>query len=280
MIWGSSYCVMQVGLEHCPAMFFVAARFLLGGILTAFIFFRSVLQITRKDLVAGFITGSMAFLGQALQTVGLETITVSQSAFLTALYVPLVPLFQWIVFRKPIGIFSLLGVLFAFAGLVIISMPTGAKFSLGIGDILTLLSAVAIAFEIVLISKFSKGVSIVNFAIIQLLVCGGWGIAAMPPMGEAFPAVSLGWIWPVLFLGGASVGIQLGMTWAQKTISASRAAVIYAGEPVWGAFFGRLAGDRLPFSAFVGGALIVLAVLISEWPSPRKKYEKRAEVKS
>ncbi|QCE33616.1 DMT family transporter [Acetobacteraceae bacterium] len=270
MIWGGSYFFMQMGLLHCGAMFFVAARFLLGGILTSCIFFRSFFSITKKDFIAGAITGAMAFFGQALQTVGLETITMSQSAFLTALYVPLVPLFQWLVFRKNIGIFPLLGVALAFTGLLILSMPSGLHFALGKGDILTLLSAVAIAVEIVLISKFVNGVHMVNFAIIQLITCGLGGLLAMPVMGEAFPSFSWGWLFPVLFLGIASVGIQLGMTWAQKTIAASRAAVIYAGEPVWGAIFGRMAGDRLPFSAFVGGAFIVMAVIISEWPSKKK----------
>lgn len=277
MIWGASYCLMQVGLAHCGAMFFVGGRFLLGGVLTACIFFRTLLQIQFKDILAGFITGSMAFLGQALQTVGLETISASQSAFLTALYVPLVPLFQWLVFRKIIGILPLLGVALAFAGLLILSMPSGVQITLGKGDILTLLSAVAIAFEIVLISRFVNGVNMVNFAIIQLIVCGMEGFMAMPVMGEAWPAFSWGWVYPVFFLGIASVFIQLGMTWAQKTVSASRAAIIYAGEPVWGAFFGRLIGDRLPVSAFIGGAFIVIAVIVSEFPSSKSKSQPDSE---
>ena len=68
-----------------------------------------------------------------------------------------------------------------------------------------------------------------------------------------------------LGLGAASAVIQLAMNWAQKSVSPTRATLIYAGEPVWAGIVGRIAGERLPGLALLGGALIVLAVIISEW---------------
>jgi len=55
------------------------------------------------------------------------------------------------------------------------------------------------------------------------------------------------------------------MNWAQKSVSPTRATLIYAGEPVWAGIVGRIAGERLPGLALLGGVLIVLAVIISEW---------------
>jgi drug/metabolite transporter (DMT)-like permease len=54
------------------------------------------------------------------------------------------------------------------------------------------------------------------------------------------------------------------MNWAQKSVSPTRATLIYAGEPVWAGIAGRLAGERLPAIALVGAGLIVAAVIVSE----------------
>jgi drug/metabolite transporter (DMT)-like permease len=54
------------------------------------------------------------------------------------------------------------------------------------------------------------------------------------------------------------------MNWAQRSVSPTRATVIYAGEPVWGGIVGRIAGDRLPGPAIAGAVLIVAGVLVSE----------------
>ncbi|MFZ2980479.1 MAG: EamA family transporter, partial [Sphingobium sp.] len=52
--------------------------------------------------------------------------------------------------------------------------------------------------------------------------------------------------------------------WAQRTVSATRATLIYAGEPVWAGIVGRLAGERLPAAALLGAVLIVAGVIVSE----------------
>ena len=70
--------------------------------------------------------------------------------------------------------------------------------------------------------------------------------------------------------GLASAIIQVTMNWAQRSVSPTRATVIYAGEPVWAGLVGRIAGERLPGVALLGCALIVLGVLVSEMRIRRK----------
>jgi drug/metabolite transporter (DMT)-like permease len=74
-------------------------------------------------------------------------------------------------------------------------------------------------------------------------------------------------------LGLASALIQFVMNWAQRMVDPSRAAIIYAGEPVWAGIFGRIAGERLPLLALFGVLLVVLGVLVSElkWKKSKKK---------
>jgi len=80
-------------------------------------------------------------------------------------------------------------------------------------------------------------------------------------------------------LGLASALIQFVMNWAQRVVDPSRAAIIYAGEPVWAGIIGRIAGERLPVIALLGGALVVLGVLVSELKIklPTKKVKRIRE---
>ncbi len=105
----------------------------------------------------------------------------------------------------------------------------------------------------------------------QLLTASLVAFAAMAPAGESVPELS-----PALLMVGAGLGIfsaiiQVTMNWAQRSVSPTRATVIYTGEPVWAGIFGRLAGERLPMLAIVGGVFIVVGVLVSELKLKRRK---------
>jgi drug/metabolite transporter (DMT)-like permease len=128
----------------------------------------------------------------------------------------------------------------------------------------TLVSAAAIAAEIILISHFASKVDSTRVTVVQVLAGGLYSFAAMPLAGEAAPAFSWVWLASAVGLGAASALIQLTMNWAQKTVSPTRATIIYASEPVWGGVVGRLAGDRMPVLALVGAAFIVAGVVVSE----------------
>lgn len=77
-------------------------------------------------------------------------------------------------------------------------------------------------------------------------------------------------------LGLASAGIQLAMNWAQRTVSPTRATVIYAAEPVWAGIVGRVFGELLPAAALVGAGLIVAAVAVGELKPPRRLRARRS----
>ena len=87
----------------------------------------------------------------------------------------------------------------------------------------------------------------------------------LPVAGEELPAAHLSLALALAAgLGLVTALIQLTMNWAQRSVSPTRATLIYASEPVWGGVFGRLTGDRLPLPALLGAACIVAGVLISE----------------
>jgi drug/metabolite transporter (DMT)-like permease len=208
--------------------------------------------------------GIAIFLGYTLQTFGLQSIPSSKSAFITALYVPIVPLLQWFVLKRPPSLMAWIGIALAFAGLVLLAGPDGTSIGLGIGEMLTLLSAIAIAAEIILIGGFAGRVDARRVTVVQLATASLLALGFMAPLGESVPEPSWLLILSAVGLGLASAGIQLAMNWAQKTVSPTRATVIYAGEPVWAGIVGRIVGERLPAAALLGAALIVAGVIVSE----------------
>lgn len=264
MLWGTTFLIVHTAMQYSGALFFVGLRFMVAGAGGWLLFRRTMRDLNRRELGAGALIGFAIFLGYGLQTYGLRTITSSQSAFITALYVPMVPLLQLVVLRRMPHIMSWIGIALAFAGLILLAGPKAGHIGLSPGEMTTLLSAVAIAAEIILISRFAHGVDSRRVTVVQLLAAGLFSLAAMPLAGETLPAFSPVWLVAGVGLGLASTLIQLAMNWAQKTVSPTRATVIYAGEPVWGGIVGRIAGDRLPALAMLGGVLILVGVLVSE----------------
>ncbi|WHR56623.1 DMT family transporter [Acinetobacter haemolyticus] len=265
VIWGGTFLAVQYALNFSTPMFFVGCRFAVAAFAILLISLKSMTGLTLKETFAGTAIGVMIAIGYGTQTIGLQSILSSESAFLTALYVPLVPILMWIIFQKRPALMTWIGTALAFIGLVLLTGNGFSSITLSYGQVLTLICAFVIALEIILIGFFAGKVNLRRVTVVQLIVASVLSFACMPLVGEhQLPAFS----WPLVFiavgLGLASALIQFVMNWAQKMVDPTRAAIIYAGEPVWAGLFGRIAGERLPLLALFGGLLVVLGVLISE----------------
>ena len=271
MVWGGTFLVVHRAMAHSGPFFFVGLRFATASLLLALFFRRYLKHMTWLEVKAGALIGLAIAGGYGLQTWGMQTISSSQSAFLTALYVPVVPLLQWLFLRRPPGLMAWIGIMLAFTGLVLVAGPQDGSLTLNAGEIATLLSTLAIAAEIILISRFAGQVDVRRVTLIQLMVASACAFVLMIPNGESIPMMSTPLLLSALGLGAASALIQVTMTWAQRSVSPTRATVIYAGEPVWAGVVGRIAGERLPAAALLGGVLIVCGVIVSELRLRRKK---------
>lgn len=275
-LWGGTFLAVQTALTWSGPLFFVGLRFALAALCLGALAGRRLFRVTTTELWAGSAIGLTIALGYGMQTIGLQYILSSKSAFITALYVPLVPVLQWIVLGRPPGWLTWVGVGFATIGLMLIAGPEAGGFGFSLGEMITILSVFAIAAEVILISRFARQVDAARVTVVQLAVASLLCFAVMGATGEAVPV----WDWRILlFAGGlgiASAAIQLGMNWAQKSVSATRSTLIYAGEPVWAAIIGRIAGEVLPISALIGGAMIVFGMVMGEWP-PRRRPGKLAD---
>lgn len=272
MLWGATFLIVHHAMKSASPFFFVGIRFAVAALILCLVFWRGLRGITKQDILAGTSIGFCIAIGYSFQTWGMQTISSSQSAFMTAMYVPLVPLLQWIFLKRPPQLMSWCGVILAFIGLLLLSGKSeGSTGGLGLGEIVTLLSTIAIAGEIILISGYAGKVDTTRVTIIQLATASLFSFLFMVPAGETASHLSPGVLLSAVGLGLMSAIIQLTMNWAQRSVSPTRATVIYAGEPVWAGIAGRLAGEILPGLALLGGGLIVAGVLVSELRFKRRK---------
>ncbi|MFK3661807.1 DMT family transporter [Scandinavium sp. NPDC088450] len=271
MFWGGTFLAVQYAVTLSDPFFFVGLRFATAALAVGALSFRSLRGLTRLELKAGVSIGIAIAMGYSLQTWGLQTISSSKSAFITAMYVPLVPLLQWLCLGRVPGLMSCTGIALAFIGLMLLAGPEGNMLALGAGELITLTGAIAIAAEIILISAWAGKVDVRRVTVVQLATASLVAFIAMVPAGESVPDFSPGLLIVALGLGIFSAIIQVVMNWAQRSVSPTRATVIYTGEPVWAGIFGRMAGERLPVLALLGGLFIVAGVLVSELKFKKKK---------
>lgn len=263
-VWGATFWSVQKALSVTGPWSFVALRFGVAAGVLAALSWTALRGFTRREMGVGALIGASLCAAYGLQTIGLQEVPSSMSAFLTALYVPLVPLGQWALTRRAPSAGAWVGIACAFCGLLLLTGVTATGLRLGSGEIVTLLGTVAITVEILLIGRFAGTVDVRRVTVVQLAVCSLLASAIRPMTGEGLPTPSWALALIVAAFGLASAVIQGAMNWAQRSVSPTRATVIYAGEPVWAALVGRLAGERLTTSSMSGGVLIVAAVLISQ----------------
>ena len=211
--------------------------------------------------------GALIALGIGLQTAGLERTTVTNTGFITGLYVLFTPLLALALFRTPIPRVLWAAVALALIGLALLSgVPEGS----GTGDLLVLASTVAQALQIVMVERYANRYDVFGLTYIQVTVAAVAFLVLAVVLGD-LSVPRGGTVWAALIVTGlfAVAFALLVQVWAQRRVSATRIAIIFSLETVFAGLFGYLlAGDRLGVLGFAGCAAIFA------WPfvrsSPRR----------
>ena len=201
-------------------------------------------------------------MAQVLQTTGLQHTDASVSGFITGTYVVLTPVLGAVLLHDRIGRVTWFAVGLATVGLALLSLQ---GFSVGIGEALTLLSAVLYAGHIVALGRWSTPGAAVGLATVQAGVITAVTAVVAVPDGLTLPADGRQWA-SLLYMALAAGALALwAQTWAQAHLTATRAAIVMALEPVFAAFFAvTLGGESLTSRMFLGGALVVAAMYLVE----------------
>ena len=201
VIWGSAFIAQKLGADHYGPFAITCYRNVLGGL---FLWFCIRIRdrrgrcgapprpgtlgaqavgrsSDRMILLGGAASGVCLFLAMVSQQLGIESTTPGISAFLTANYVLLVPVFAWIIGRGRPGFAIWLGVALALLGTCFICFADFSaqlsSFKVGPGEAWTLLCAALFAVQIMVVDRFAHDVDVVRFSMVQLFVAA---LCALP----------------------------------------------------------------------------------------------------
>lgn len=262
-IWGSTFVIVKEALADVSVFLFLALRFTLATLLLAFWLRARLLRRAPAAWGGGALCGVLLFLGYALQTGGLQWTTASNSAFITGLYVVMVPLLASLVYRTRPRLAELGAGALATAGTALLSGGLPAQWNRG--DLLTAGCAVAFAGHILAVERYSRRMDFERLSLMQIAAVAllAWAAAWIEPARVVWSAR----LWAALLATSVlatAVSFVL-YTWAQGQTSAARAALIFALEPVFaGLVAWAAAGERWTAVSLGGAALILAAIVLVE----------------
>lgn len=278
VIWGFAFVVMKDAVDVLPPAQLIGVRFLLTGILMAVIFHRRLRgSLNAGFLGAGLVLGTVTFLAFWVQTVGLAETTPGKNAFLTATYCVIVPFMLWALTRKRPTVANVSAAVLCVAGIGLVSMTAGS-FTIGYGDLMTLLCAVFFAAQIIAIARFSRHFDVLGLTVYQFLFGGAMGLV-LGGLTEPLPSweavanldFALNLVYLVVLASGVCYVLQnVGLAHVPE----AQGSLILSLESVFGVvasvlLYGELVTGRM----MLGFALIFAAILISELASARKTSE-------
>lgn len=270
IIWGTTFVVQQVATGDLGAIMFTSSRFFMGGLFVlplAVIQYkrkqRSQNKITRNDWLGMVVTGLALFLGAVLQQVGIFHTTVANAGFLTALYVPMVPFFAFIILRTqihwsiwPASIGCLIGTYI---------MSGAQSLHLSSGDLWVISSAFFWAAHVLLVGRMAtKTQAPLVVAVVQFMTCSFAGLIVGIFIENPSFADFNGAYFGIFYAGILSVGTAFTLqVVAQRFSPAPDAAIILSSETVFAALAGFIfLGERLSSAQLFGASFILVGILM------------------
>ena len=273
LVWGVAFVVMKPALEQQPLWDFIATRFSVAVVVMLLIRPKVVREISRRIAVRGTYLGIILAAAFLTQTIGLSFNTAATTGFITGLYVVIVPLLSWLMFRVPVAGRVWAGVALAFVGLALISIN---DFGFELTQLWALVGAILFALHFVVLARWSPGLSSYALTLVQL--CAATAVAWVGALVDGYqPPTDLATWVAVAYTGILATALAyLVQTWAEARMDASRVAVILTLEVVFAALVAVAVGQEvLALKTIFGGALIVLAMFVVEWPTRRTARRSR-----
>jgi drug/metabolite transporter (DMT)-like permease len=265
IIWGAAFVIMKPAIEQEPFWDFLAFRFTIATLAMIALKPKVLLAFTPKLLIRGSILGALLGASYITQTIALELTSAAITGFLTGLYVVATPILTWILFKQKTRKRVWFGSFLALIGLGVISITGGG---IELAQIWGVACAIIFAGHIVLLGRWSPGLDSYALTVVQLgFIAVVMWIGSAPDGIQPPPNLDV-WM-AVLFTAVLATAFAFFMqTWAQARMEASRVAVIMTLEVVFTAVIAVLVGQEvLTLKTVIGGALIVVAMFIVEWPA-------------
>jgi drug/metabolite transporter (DMT)-like permease len=264
IFWGATFIIVKQAVAQVDVFAFLNARFGSAFILMVILFRKRIWPLKAPELQAGILLGVFLFAAFAFQTWGLTMTTATNGGFFTGLFVVMVPILSMIFLKRPPGIFSGVGVVFASVGLYFLT--GGGPSHWNQGDLLVFICAIWVAVHIMLTGHYAPKHDALALATWQIGICAL--LSLIFSLGSGTLAVRF----PVSVWGAVAMTSILCtvlayavQTYAQRFTPPTRTALIFTAEPVFGALFAHWYGGELLLAHhMLGGGLIFLGMVVSE----------------
>ncbi len=277
-IWGTAFVAQSVGMEYIGPFTFNGVRSIIGAITLVpciLIQKKSGKKIIeegsrRKELiVGGLLCGALLFVASSLQQIGIKYTSAGKAGFITSCYIVIVPVIG-IFMKKASGWKIWAAVVLALAGLYCLCITDG--FTIGRGDILIFLCAMAFSAHILVIDYFSPRVNGIILSCIQFLVCG---VASLPCMFvfeiPDMAAIISAWM-PILYAGVLSCGVAYTLQIiGQRNVNPTIASLILSLESCFSVLAGWvILHEKLSMKESLGCVLMFAAIILAQLPNKKE----------
>jgi len=166
-IWGFAFVVVKDSLDVVPPIYMLSFRFTIAGIVLALICIKKLALLNKTILLHGAVLGFFLFIAYAFQTIGCQYTTAGKNAFLTTIYVILVPLFLWILTKQQPKPQTIIAAFIALVGIALLSLQE--DFSINKGDLLTIFCSIGFSLHMIFIAHYNATEDAVLLTILQIL---------------------------------------------------------------------------------------------------------------
>ena len=267
-LWGSTFIFSKVLIDYLSVSYILFFRSALTGIFLYFMFIKTInseLHMAAMSLIMWSFS-IVGFWALFFQTLSLKYTTTSNSAFITAFFVVVVPVIERFYYKKIIKFKFYIAVGIAILGLYCISFGFSLPDQFNFGDSMAIVSAILYGFYIVFLEKlvlrFSGGTimffSFTLWGIFSLFTGVFDGGLSVSPKLNLFSVSNL---FGISILG--SVIPYLLMAKGQRVISSQLASLVYNLEPLFATFLAFLfLGEVLTIPKVIGGTIIFGALVL------------------
>lgn len=269
-IWGFAFVVVKDSVDTIPPVYMVSIRYTIAAVLLGFVLIPQFKKLNRYYWIHGAVTGLMLALGYITQTIGCKYTTAGKNAFLTTIYVILIPLISWPLNKKRPHFVVFLSAVMALVGIGLLALRNeGGVLGFNVGDILTLICGLFYALHIIFTAKFSQDKNPVILTWIQFIVASVFSWAVSPLIDGSFSVALLKSsrvIFSMLYLGiFSSLVAFLLQNICLKYMESSLASLFLSLESVFGVIFSTIfLRERMTLVMIIGCVLIFAAITIAD----------------
>lgn len=273
LLWGSTFVLVKNALEDVSTVLFLALRFSVAALLLTTLYLLKGGSLRgHGGWIPGLLTGGFLYAGYLLQTLGLRQTTPATSAFITSLYIVIVPILAAALHQKMPGRSEWFGVGLAAVGMALMTL-NASRMAVGAGELLTLGCAFAFAGHIVALGVYSARMSTDWLALLQIGTCAAIAFGTFAWVEAPFirwsSTVVAALAVTAVFATALAFWVQ---TWAQARTTPTRAALIFSTEPVFAWLTSWLfAGEVLTARTGAGALCILAGVLLVELKPSRQR---------